>query len=114
MSTTVQPTLSERARKNYTSIIRGLDEVGLNQAAKCLNVSQGTVSKMKNPDQTEIKITFHGLACALADMGLKVVPENMKCYNPETIESILHLAKERMDQIHTPEQLLWEDSDEQV
>ena len=106
MSDSVDNKFHETARKNTTTIIRGIDEVGLNKIAQCLNISTSTASKMKNPSQTEIKVTFERIALALAVMGLKVVDENVETYNPETIKSIIHLAKERMEEIHSPSQLL--------
>lgn len=46
----------------------------------------------------------------LARLGLKVVPVEMRCYDEQTIGTLITLAKQRMAQIETPQQLAqdWE------
>ena len=101
--------ISERAKKNLTAINKAMSSCGQACVARAMGVNEGTVSKMKDTSQGEIKITFESLAKGLAEMNLKCVPVEMKCYDSATIDSMFNLAKQRMDQLHTSDQLIWDD-----
>lgn len=92
----------ERARKNLTLILQRLASVGQVAVAEGLSVSEATVSRFK-AEQAE------QLCKTLAILGLKVVPEAMRCYKPETIAAIFHLAKAHFAEIEKPEQLAWDE-----
>lgn len=93
---------AERARKTVALIFRRLASAGQASLAEKLSVSESTVSRWKS-EQAE--------QCAriLAELGLKVVPETMRCYEPSQMEAILALAKARLAQIEHAEQLAWDD-----
>ena len=92
----------ERARKNERAILQGIAHVGLKSVAAALDVHESTVSRMKDGEVRRWSVL-------LSAVGLKVVPVAMKCYRPETIQSILTLAQERLDNVHTADQLVWDE-----
>lgn len=92
---------NERARKNLQSILQALATVGQASVAEAIGVSESTVSRMKDGE-------LERLAQLLAALGLKVVPEAVKCYEPAFIESIFQLAKQRMAQVESASELSWD------
>ena len=59
--------------------------------------------------KASVHATVDDIAKFLAACDLKCVPVEMQCYRPDSIQSILTLAKERMAQLETPDQLKWEE-----
>lgn len=93
---------AERARKNLTLILQRLSSVGQATVATGLSLSEATVSRFK-AEQAE------QFSKILAILGLKVVPEHVRCYEPKQIEAVLALAKALLAQIESADQLVWED-----
>ena len=89
----------ERARKNEQAILQRLSSVGQATVAAAVKVDESTISRMKGDG----KLTQ--FAEILAELGLKVVPETMRVFDPKDIDALLHLAKRRMDQIVSAEEL---------
>lgn len=83
----------ERARKTVQLVLQRLQEPGTGVAvAAAMGVSESTVSRLKTGHLEE-------LALMLATLGLKVVPTEYKCVNPEayafltsTHEKIMRVA----------------------
>lgn len=98
-------TPDESARKSYSAVLQALadPESTCNQSklAERLGVSESTVSRLKNDQLLEI-------LRMLAHMGFKVVPNTVRCYPADQIGAIFALAKERMAQLQSVEQLSWE------
>lgn len=94
----LSPLAESRARKNLASILKGLGSVGQVTVAEALDQDESTISKMKDKDLPR-------LAKMLAVLGLKVVPEEMKCFDPDKIGAILHLAKAHLASIENADQL---------
>ena len=92
----------ERARKIVALIFQRLSSVGQATLAEALGTSDPTISRWKT-EQVEFT------AKALAALGIKVVPLEMRCFDPQQISAILVLAKERLSQIENADQLAWED-----
>lgn len=88
-----------RARKTVQVVLQRLQEPGTGVAvAAAMGVSESTVSRLKSAHLEE-------LALLMAVLGLKVVPVEFKCVNPEaygfltsTHEKVMRLAP----------QLIWE------
>lgn len=92
---------SARARKNASIFLQRLASVGQATVAEKLSTSESTVSRMKGKDLEEF-------SQVLALLGLKLVPDDMRCYKPEAIQAIFTLA--RMAMANTdPESLVWEE-----
>lgn len=72
--------------------------------AQELGTSEATVSRWKS-EQLE------HCAKALAILGLKIVPIEMRCMDPKKIGAILELAKSHLAEIQGPEGLSWDDPD---
>lgn len=96
------PDRDERARKIESTILQSLSRHGQAHVAQDIGVSESTVSRWKAEQLTMV-------AGLLASLNLKVVPIEMKCYQPESIAALMQLAKERVAQLETPEQLVWEE-----
>jgi hypothetical protein len=100
--TAVSPTPSERARKSAVTILRAMQEPGRQVAiATAAGVSESTISRFKS-EQIDQFCVF------LAHAGLKVVPVEMQCFQPEKIQALLTLAKDHLRAIQTPDQLIWD------
>lgn len=96
--------VDSRSRKNLSTILKALANVGQVRVAEAIGKDESTVSKMKDKDLPQ-------LARILAACGLKVVPESVRCFDPRQIEAILHLAKARLAEIENSDQLglAWEE-----
>ena len=93
----VNPVPDETARKIVKAIFQRLSSVGQNTVADALSTSESTVSRLKGD--------VPQFAAMLGRLGLKVVPVEMQCYDEKTLASILELARQRMAQLQTPQQL---------
>jgi len=94
--------LDASARKNEQLILRGLASRGQAPVAQALAVSESTVSRWKDGEIAR-------WAQCLSVLGLRVVPVEYRCYEPKTLEALLTLARQRMDQLDSVEQLPWEE-----
>jgi DNA-binding transcriptional regulator YdaS (Cro superfamily) len=92
----------ERARKTLSLIFQRLSSVGQARLAEQLSLSEASVSRWKS-EQAEV------CAKALAALGLKVVPEEMRCYHPKKIDAILVLAKAHLEGMNGAESLAWDE-----
>lgn len=90
-----------RARKYEALILQRLASTGLAAAAMAAEVDESTVSRWK---EKLIRQQCRVLAC----LGLKVVPDTMRCFDPADIDSILHQAQRWMQHVKSAEQLAQE------
>lgn len=95
-------TRSERSRKLESTVLQALASKGQVHVAEFAGVSESKVSRFKSEHLAEI-------CDHLVALDLKVVPLSMQCYRPESIAALMQLAKERMEQLDTPEQLAWQE-----
>ncbi len=102
----------ERARRNVAAILSALERVGADKPARAIGLDPSMLSKWKDrtagkrqaPDGTPLsEIESH--ARYLAELGLKVVPETMRCYPETEIEAIFQLARARMKEMSTSREL---------
>ena len=91
-----------KAQKIEQIVKKYANNVGQIAIANEVNANTTKISRLMNDDLPII-------AAALAFMGLKVVPTTMRCYSPESIEAIFRLAKERMAEMKSAEDLLFDD-----
>jgi type II secretory pathway component PulJ len=103
---TLSATPSETARKIGSNLLQRLASIGQATVATRLQVSESTVSRMKEKD-AEIQRA----AALLEALDMKAVPREMRCYDEKSLAAILELAKQRMAQIDQPSQLSWDDAD---
>lgn len=92
------PTRDATARKNERLILQRLASHGQAPVAEALGVSESMVSRWKDGD-----IERFGRFLAL--LGLKITPVEYRCYDQRTLEAMLTLARQRMDQIDSVDQL---------
>lgn len=88
------------ARKSLTTILNAVEKVGQNAIAKGCDVDDSTITG----DKAKYWPRF---AKTLAIAGLKVVPAGVRCYTPESIEPLLALAKQRLAQMQSVQELEW-------
>ena len=79
------------ARKINATLLQRLASVGQNRVATALGQSESTVSRWKDGE-------LEKLASLLAVLGLKVVPVNQKCFDPQYIEALRMLARQALDE----------------
>ncbi|HFK9714508.1 TPA: CII family transcriptional regulator [Pseudomonas aeruginosa] len=97
----LNPEQEARARKNYSLIVQRLASVGNAPVAHAVGCDKSTISRMK-PEK------FLEFARILAVLDLKVVGNEMKCFNEKEIAAILHLAKSKLSEVESVEQLEWD------
>lgn len=97
----LSPEQDARARKNYTQLMQRLASVGNLAVAEAVGVDESTISRMK-PEK------FQEFAKILAVLDLKIVPNEMKCFDEKEIGAILQLARSRMVEIESVDQLEWD------
>ncbi|MDU9039968.1 CII family transcriptional regulator [Pseudomonas corrugata] len=98
MSSPLNQEQTVRARKNYSVLMQHLASVGNAPVALAVGCDEATISRMK-PEK------FEQFCQILAVLGLKVVPNNMRCFDVRDIEAILYQAKRWMEHIQGVDQL---------
>lgn len=91
----------EKSRKYESLIFHRITHTGQVHIADALKTSDASVSRLKDklPELTKM----------LAFCGLKVVPQEFKCYDPKDIEPYIQLAKQHMRGLGGAEELQWSD-----
>ncbi|KEX95152.1 hypothetical protein HA62_29685 [Pseudomonas putida] len=87
-----------RARKNYAVLMQRLASIGNGPVALAVGCDEATISRMK-PEK------FEQFAAILAVLDLKIVPNEMRCFNQRDIEAIFHQAKRWMEHVQHVDQL---------
>ena len=100
----MKPEIQPRAHKNESVVLNTLQRVTGKAVAEKMECSETTVSRFKNGELTE-------WAAFLAALGLKIVPEAMKCFDPKEIDAVLLFARRYMSDIKDADQLTWDDDE---
>lgn len=99
------PALSQdqlaQARKTEALILKHLASVGQRNVADTIGVDESTISRLKEGH-------FERIAHILAVLGLKVVPSEMKCFDPATVGMLLELSRARLNSIERADELAWD------
>ena len=80
----------ERARKNAATALQALHSVGQATVARAMEVSEGHISKIKSERLDE-------LCELLAHCGLKVVPQDHKCFPQDYVNNLHYFARRGME-----------------
>lgn len=99
----VSTVVSERARKIESAVLQGLATQGQVSAAKALGVSESAISRLKDGQ-------IHVVAQLLAFLGLKVVPEQVKCVDPEMAQAMYKLYSAAVERMQDPTELLYKEA----
>lgn len=91
----------ERARKNERIILMTLASAGQRPIADVLGIDESTVTRMKEGQ-------IERMSQMLAVLGLKVVPVDVKCFDPATVGMLLELARARLNNIDRADKLAWD------
>lgn len=98
----VSASVSERSRKAHSLVLQRFASVGQVTVAEMIGTSESTVSRFVNTDLERSCQIF-------AALGLKVVPIELKCYEPRKIAILMELARDHLNQLETVEQLSFDD-----
>ena len=79
------------AKGNEASMLRQLQRIGQVNVARAAGVSEASITRWKDGELSRMSI-------ALAAMGLKVVPVENKCFQPEYIDALRMLARQALDE----------------
>lgn len=102
--TEVSPALRESARKIESSLLQRLSSVGQVTVARAMDVSESTVSRLKDGQITVV-------SQLLAALGLKLVPHDFKVVDPVRAQAMYTLYEAAISRMNNPADLLWEDSE---
>lgn len=94
----ISATVAERSRKYLSLALQRISSIGQIHVAEQLGTSEATVSRCVNDNLERV-------CQVLAAAGLKVVPAEMKCYEPRKIAILMELARDHLNQLETVEQL---------
>lgn len=98
----VSASVNERSRKAHSLVLQRLASVGQGTVAEMIGTSESTISRFVNTDLER--------SCQiLAALGLKVVPIELRCYEPRKIAILMELARDHLNQLETVEQLSFDD-----
>lgn len=93
------------AANNSKQLFAGVRSAGYEQIGHYLSCTKTTVSELAGKEK--YKFNFNTCAELLARLGLKIVPAEYRCYNPDDIERIMYFAKRGMESMN-PESLEWD------
>ena len=102
--TEVSPSMRESARKIESSLLQRLSSVGQVTVAKAMDVSESTVSRLKDGQ-------IAAVSQLLAALGLKLVPADFKVVDPARAQAMYTLYEAAINRMTNPVALLWEESD---
>lgn len=94
--------MTEKSKIYESLILKHLKTVGLTPPALAMNVSETTVSRFQ-----EEKIPQ--LAVFLDALGLKVVPQSVKCYSPDVIDPYIKIAKQHLAKLEGADSLEYDE-----
>lgn len=95
----LSPVIAEASRKVERTLLQRLAQRSQVRVAELMGVSESTVSRIDKA----------GIAALLAACGLKAVPQEMQCFDPDYIHSLKVLAGVGL-QAPSPKSLDWEDN----
>lgn len=102
--TEVSLTMRESARKIESSLLQRLSHVGQVTVARAMDVSESTVSRLKDGQ-------IAAVSQLLAALGLKLVPSDFKVVDPVRAQAMYTLYEAAISRMSNPADLLWEDSE---
>lgn len=88
--------LDERARKNLAAIFQGLSDASQVEVAKRLDVSEATITRMKEKEAVEA-------SRLLAACDLKIVPDRFECVDPAYLSGLRLMARMHLDDGAAPQ-----------
>lgn len=96
------PSPAERARKYVAATLRAVTSMGQRPLADALEISEATVSRHISEGHFERAMRI------VAEAGFKVVPNEMRCFNPKDVEVLLHGHRRWTEHLQSVDQL-WQD-----
>lgn len=81
--------------------MHGIHRHGQVRIAEAVGVSEATISRMKSEQLAQV-------AAVIAAAGMKVVPEEMRCYPAKKLNAILELARDHLNALDDVERLSWD------
>lgn len=94
----------ERARKIACTVLRAVQRDATQAAiAAAMGTSESTLSRMLAPEHLD------KMALMLAHAGLKVVPVERICVDPQIYEAMTRIATKAMSDTESVQRLVWGD-----
>jgi hypothetical protein len=100
--TEVSPSMRESARKIESSLLQRLSSVGQVTVARSMDVSESTISRLKDG---QIAVVSQ----LLAALGLKLVPADFKVVDPARAQAMYTLYEAAINRMSNPAELLFSD-----
>lgn len=100
--TEVSSSQRDSARKIESSLLQRLSAVGQVTVAKAMDVSESTISRLKDGQITAV-------AQLLAALNLKLVPADFKVVDPIRAQAMYTLYEAAMNRMTNPAELLFSD-----
>jgi hypothetical protein len=94
--------MRESARKIESSLLQRLSSVGQVTVAKSMDVSESTISRLKDG---QIAVVSQ----LLAALGLKLVPADFKVVDPARAQAMYTLYEAAINRMSNPAELLFSD-----
>lgn len=94
----VSDEIANLSRKNFSTILRVLADVGQTKVADKLLIHEANISKMKKPGAE-----FERIAVVLAALGIELPGVNQKLYQEEEVDALRVLAFANLAGIKKPE-----------
>ena len=88
----------DRARKTVQCVLQALASSPASAIATASGMTESTISRLKNEH-------LRGFAVVLAHAGLKIVPADKQCFDPEYVKAIQTLAQAELNRQALPPQL---------
>lgn len=92
---------ADRARKTVQVVLQALASTPAASIAAASGLTESTISRLKNEH-------LHSLAVILSHAGLKVVPADKQCFDPEYVKAIQTLAQAELNRQALPPQLTFD------
>ena len=95
------------SRNMQSQVLQALASTGQAVAAEAISVDSSTMTRLKD-------VHLVKLCNLMAILGLKVVPRNMKCYNPVKVEMLYALARDNLMKSEQVDDFFHEDARQQI
>lgn len=95
------------SRNMQSQILQAIASVGQAVAADCLSVDSSTITRLKD-------VHLENFCKLLAVLDLKVVPKNMKCYNPSKVAVLYALARDNLMRSEEVDDFFHDDARNQI
>lgn len=102
---TASEILTARSRKGHSRLLRALEQANESQIATALGMDASTLSRIKNDKRNNGLTTLETVCGLLEQLGFKIVPQHMQCFERHRVEALFVLSKGWMNRAETVDDL---------